>query len=224
MDQQLRTILLIAGLAVLVMVYLWSRRAARMRQHETGPAHRKEPSLGHHPVDTATLSDEGGNGAQSSPDIEDAGAGEFSEVPAETDKIVSIRVAFDGAAEMTLQHVSELLEAAGMQFGQFEIFHYHPKDIRGSAVFSVASMMEPGTFDMSDLSSPISGVTFFMALPGPISAVGAFEKMLDTAQQLVSKLGGRLLDESGNKLSVQRIGYLRDEIVSYEHQRRLLQH
>ncbi len=217
MDQQLRTILLVVGVAVLALVYLWTRRAAGKRRADKNLPQRKEPSMGGHPP--------GQDGAPSplgEAERRDGGTqAPSSEVPASTDKIVSIRVAFDAANGTELGQVAELFESAGMRFGQFDIFHYHPSDIRGSAIFSVASMVEPGTFDLEDLSARLPGVTFFMALPGPINAVNAFEKMLDTAQQLVSAVDGRLLDESGIKLSVQRIGYLRDDVVSYEHQRRL---
>lgn len=217
MDQQLRTILLIFGVVVLALVYLWTRRAAAKRRTDANFPRRKEPSIGGHALDTdgtPALRRDAGQGAEGA-------ATQSSEVPAATDKIVSIRVAFDGDSGTELGKVAELFESAGMRFGQFDIFHYHPPDIRGTAIFSVASMVEPGTFDLENSSHKLPGVTFFMALPGPINAVSAFEKMLDTAQQLVSVLGGRLLDESGNKLSVQRIGYLRDDVVSYEHQRRL---
>ncbi|MDH3931070.1 MAG: cell division protein ZipA C-terminal FtsZ-binding domain-containing protein [Chromatiales bacterium] len=214
MDEQLRTILLVVGVAVLALVYLWTRRTARQRREDAGLQPRQEPKIGDHALEAED--------ARAMPtDTISEPQEQASEVPATTDKIVSIRVAFDSGGGVELGKVAELFESAGMRFGQFDIFHYHPPDIRGTAIFSVASMVEPGTFDLDDASDRLPGVTFFMALPGPINAVNAFEKMLDTAQQLVSSLGGRLLDESGNKLSVQRIGYLRDDVISYEHQRRL---
>ena len=87
----------------------------------------------------------------------------------------------------------------------------------GGAVFSVSNMGKPGSFDMTQIESlRTPGVSFFMTLPGPMSALDAWEAMLPTAQRLAELLDGRVLDEERNALGRQRIAHLRDELRAWD--------
>jgi cell division protein ZipA len=63
---------------------------------------------------------------------------------------------------------------------------------------------------ISEVETP--GVTFFMTLPGPISALDAWETMLPAAQRFAELLDAILLDDERNALGRQRIAFLRDEL------------
>jgi len=109
-------------------------------------------------------------------------------------------------------------EKAGLTFGDMGIFH---RLVAGKPeagpIFSMANMVKPGSFDMrhiDELQSP--GVSFFMALPGPLPALDAWDAMLPTAQRLAELLGGSVLDEERNALGRQRVAHLRDELRAWD--------
>ena len=111
-------------------------------------------------------------------------------------------------------------EKAGLRFGAMHIFH-RLADGRPEAgpVFSMANMVKPGHFDMGrigELQTP--GVTFFATLPGPLSALDAWDAMLPAAQRIAELLGGELLDEDHNALGRQRIAGLREELRLWDRQ------
>jgi cell division protein ZipA len=116
---------------------------------------------------------------------------------------------------------SELLSAmteAGLRYGDMDIFHMHQQpDGSGPVLFSVANMMEPGTFDlqqMGEFHSP--GVAMFMRLPGPVDGERAFDKMLATGRLLAQQLDGELKDETRSTLTQQTIGHLRERITDFQ--------
>ncbi len=112
------------------------------------------------------------------------------------------------------------LEKAGLHFGDMGIFH-RTVDGRSDTgpIFSVANMIKPGRFDMSNLNeSETPGVSLFMTLPGPLSALDAWDAMLPTAQRLAELLDAEVLDEDRNALGRQRIQYLRDELRAFDRQ------
>jgi cell division protein ZipA len=81
----------------------------------------------------------------------------------------------------------------------------------------MANMIKPGSFDMrgiDELHTP--GVSFFMALPGPLPALDAWDAMLPTAQRLAELLDANVLDEGRNALGRQRIAHLRDELRAWD--------
>jgi cell division protein ZipA len=78
-------------------------------------------------------------------------------------------------------------------------------------------MVKPGHFDMSridQLSTP--GLSFFMALPGPLTALDAWDTMLPTAQRLAELLDAVVLDEERNALGRQRISHIRDDLRGWD--------
>jgi len=116
---------------------------------------------------------------------------------------------------------SELLSTmtdAGLRYGDMDIFHMHQQpDGSGPVLFSVANMMEPGTFDMQsmgDFHSP--GVAMFMRLPGPVDGERAFDKMLATGRLMAQQVDGELKDETRSTLTQQTIGHLRERITAFQ--------
>jgi transcriptional regulator with XRE-family HTH domain len=109
----------------------------------------------------------------------------------------------------------EALQAEGLQFGRYDIFHSLHAD--GRPVFSVASLRDPGTFDvqtMADTQYP--GILVFTVLPGPVGAGEAFDDMLFTARALATHLEGALADEKGVPLTAHRAGRLREDALEFE--------
>ena len=109
-------------------------------------------------------------------------------------------------------------EKAGLEYGDMGIYHRLVDGKREvGPIFSVANMVKPGSFDLSRLDAmQTPGLSFFMALPGSLSALDAWDTMLPTAQRLAELLDGQVLDEERNALGRQRIAHIRDELRGWD--------
>jgi cell division protein ZipA len=109
-------------------------------------------------------------------------------------------------------------EKAGLEFGDMGIYHRLLEGKRElGPIFSVANMLKPGNFDLVRLDAlRTPGVSFFMTLPGPLSALDAWDAMLPTAQRLAELLDGHVLDEERNAVGRQRIAHIRDQLRGWD--------
>ncbi len=203
----LRWLLLLFGLLVIAGVYLFSYRERTKSSEQASAAERQAPSLIDDSVAPGTDAETAV--AASEIDTENAGAEQ---------KIVTLRVvgrhkgAFPGD-ELVLN-----LRGIGMRHGQFGIFHRYDGTDETDVVFSVASLVEPGGFDLENIKEQqIPGISIFMVLPGPMDGAKAFDLMMTAARALSQSLNAELLDETGSTLSVQRERYLREEIIQFQH-------
>jgi cell division protein ZipA len=163
----------------------------------------------------------GDGGAESAPQPK-APASTAGQRPQEfpVDRIVTLFVAAPEGETFGGGDIVVAAEKAGLRFGAMHIFH---RLVEGrpeaGPIFSMANMIKPGYFDMAriaELDTP--GVTFFATLPGPVSALDAWEAMLPAAQRIAELLGGALLDEDRNTLGRQRIAGLREELRAWDRQ------
>lgn len=130
-------------------------------------------------------------------------------------KIMAIRVSAQAPARFDGADLLDALRAEGLGFGRYEIFHRLHDD--GRPIFSVTSLREPGTFDLQEMpNTQYTGVAMFTVLPGPVSAVDAFDEMVFTARALATHLSGALADERGAPLTALRVNKLREEVLEYE--------
>jgi cell division protein ZipA len=110
------------------------------------------------------------------------------------------------------------LRGIGMRHGKFGIYHRYDGNDENRVIFSAASLVEPGSFDLTNLKEQrIPGISLFMVVPGPIDGAKAFDMMIEAAKTLSQSLKAELLDESGSTLSIQRERYLREEIIQFQH-------
>ncbi|WP_233842994.1 cell division protein ZipA [Dyella sp. 2HG41-7] len=109
-------------------------------------------------------------------------------------------------------------EKAGLEYGDMGIYHRLVDGRREAGpIFSVANMLKPGSFDLTRLDAlRTPGLSFFMALPGVVSALDAWDAMLPTAQRMAELLDGQVLDEERNALGRQRIAHIRDELRGWD--------
>jgi cell division protein ZipA len=115
----------------------------------------------------------------------------------------------------------EALEAENLHFGRYSIFHRERED--GRALFYVASMMEPGSFDLDTMDEQFfPGISLFGIVPGPLEAPATFDLMLAAGRHLAERIKGQLQDEQGSTLTSQRILNLREELVQFEHRHKRL--
>ena len=164
------------------------------------PQSRVEPTLSVHPIEA----------------VEPLQA-EPSEAPAprRPQKILAIRVTASAPARFDGAQLLAALRAEGLGFGRYEIFHCLHED--GRPIYSVASLREPGTFDMEAMPTTYyPGVAMFAVLPGPVPAAEAFDEMIFSARALATHLNGSLTDERGAPLTTLRVGKLREEALEFE--------
>jgi cell division protein ZipA len=130
-------------------------------------------------------------------------------------KIIAIRVTALAPARFDGAELLKSLREEGLGFGRYEIFHHLHDD--GRPIFSVASLREPGTFDIESMAmTQYPGVAMFAVLPGPVPAADAFDDMIFTARALATYLNGALADERGAPLTALRVGKLREEALEFE--------
>ena len=112
----------------------------------------------------------------------------------------------------------EILLACDLRFGKANLFHRHEQtNGRGPIQFSVASVVNPGIFDIDDMDDFFTpGVTLFVSLPGPEKSMQAFDYMLETAQVLANNLEGDILDEAHSVITKQTIEHCRQRISDFE--------
>lgn len=134
-------------------------------------------------------------------------------------KVVTVRFVPRTGEELNAEQVVLALREAGLQHGQYGIFHYPPAEAAREPEFSVANLIEPGSFDLSNLKeSTLPGMSFFMVLPGTGDPVSRFDRMVAVARSLKQSLDAELFDEQGSSWSIQRERYVREEIIEYLHQ------
>ena len=133
-------------------------------------------------------------------------------------KIVAIRLMARQGPGFPGEKLILALREEGLRHGEFGIFHRMADEEDSKPLFSVASLTEPGSFDLTRIKSDAyPGVTLFFILSGVDEAIETFDDMLRTGRTLSSKLDGDLLDEHGNRLSIQRERYLREEVIQFQH-------
>jgi len=127
------------------------------------------------------------------------------------------------AAPDQLIHGDELLPVllgAGLRFGEMNIFHRHAQGKNGPVLFSVANILNPGTFDLNEMHEfATRGLCFFLTLPNAIDNMQAFEHMLQTARQVCDTLDAELKDDNRSVMTAQTIEHYRERIRAFELQR-----
>lgn len=207
----LRWLLLLFGLLVIAGIYIYSRRERDKPAPESPDSPRVAPTLSSDAADSAG-SASGTSAIDEGDDPVDKQQAAFPQ------KIVTLRlIARDGAAfrgdELILS-----LRGIGLRHGKFGIFHRFDGANEDRTVFSAASLVEPGSFDLANIKEQeIPGISLFLVLPGPLDGVAAFDSMVEAARALALGLNAELLDESGSTLSIQRERYIREEIIQYQH-------
>lgn len=111
----------------------------------------------------------------------------------------------------------------GFRFGEMDIFHRHEEDDgSGKVLFSLANMIQPGTFDLNHMSSfETPGLSMFLTLPISSDSLAAFKLMATAAQTVAKDLGGELKDENRSVMTRQTIEHSRHRVLEYERKRRL---
>lgn len=206
--------LLLAGLAVVGLVYWFSRRDESLDDADPSDNDAQMP-----------LWDElaGGGNGDADGEFDEFGVGKprRRDAPANAEQMKPVSqeptelfVLYVVEKERTFIKGSKIhaaLRHCRLVFGHREIYH-RIKEVGGvpEAVFSVASIAKPGRLDPVEAESfSTPGLAIFLPLPGPERADTAFSDMLSTARTLADALNAELLDDQRQPLAEARIDAMR---------------
>jgi cell division protein ZipA len=133
----------------------------------------------------------------------------------EKQKIVTVRVCAVGETRWPGARLMSTLEEHGLAYGRYQV--YHRKHADGRSVFCVASLIEPGTFDVARMpSDQFRGVSLFAVLPGPLEPLQTVDALFATARDLARDLSGTVQDAKGIPFSPQRVAALREDVARFQ--------
>ena len=114
----------------------------------------------------------------------------------------------------------ELLQALlsnGLRYGDQQIFHYYQSQQPDSGVlFSCASVVKPGTFDLPNMggfSTP--GLVLFFDAQAVKDPKHAFDQLLQTVDGMVDDLGGEVCDSHRKPFTKQSLLTVHRELDQY---------
>jgi len=204
--------LLLVGACILALIFLDSSGdLGRLVNRSMGKVRRKLPAAedtGDIPVLDTEGEPEPASGQQTSALLP----------PLSVDSmIVTVRVMPIDEEGFPGEQLILCLREEGLQHGRFDIFHRIDDEDGSRSLYSVASLVEPGSFDLAQLrSTAYKGISMFMLIPGSRGGVAVFDDMLETARSIAKKLDGEVRDEQGSIMSVQRERFLREEVIEFE--------
>ena len=127
------------------------------------------------------------------------------------EEVLVIHLMANKGEKVAGQQLLDAVLSAGLRYGAMKIFHRHLSDDgSGPVLFSMANLVNPGTFDlntMSDLEVP--GVTLFMALDDIEDPVDALNIMIEAVDSIVGDLQLNVMDESRSSMTRNTIDHYR---------------
>jgi cell division protein ZipA len=132
----------------------------------------------------------------------------------QTDDVIVLHLLAQPAQSYRGYELLQALRATGMRYGKWEIFHYHMDAAdQGTILFSLASGVEPGTFDLANMRSfATPALTLFMRISSVENPAETFETLLSTGRQLVKALGGTLCDEKRLPITIEKLARWRMQL------------
>jgi cell division protein ZipA len=231
-SETLRWLLAAVGAAVIVVVYVWGRYKAKLldmwSQRGEASDDDSEPSPG--PIRTS-----GGLAAivnkkkkEEAPPVaednfedneyftlDDDTASSTEPAPAERTAslgapfLVQISVVANEGEYFNGLDLRDTLEELKLIYGDMGIYHRYDRDYR-EPLFSVATLVEPGTFPIKDLENfDCPGIVLFFQPPRVDDPIAVFDDLVTTCHQLAIQLDGLEWDEKRQPLTQDKIAKMR---------------
>ncbi len=137
--------------------------------------------------------------------------------PAAPEEVIVVHV-LGGPGRLNGSALLQSVLACGMRFGEYNIFHRYESAAHDAlAIFSMASAVEPGVFDLDAMEEQsFVGVSFFLMLPGPANSRQALDLMIEAARRVATDGNGALHDQQHSVLTPQTVEHLRQRVMEYE--------
>jgi cell division protein ZipA len=237
--EYLRWILLVAGLFFILFVYLVGRKRNRKDTHHDYDLDDEAPEFSANDWDEV---DEGVGEvrivARESGEYGNAESEEFSETdvydeqpdeqyydqhevvdedsPEEKnadEDVIVLYILASSDEQLAGDKINSAAQASGLEFGKMNIFHR--LDSFGKTVFSMANMVEPGSFDadaMHEIHTP--GIIFFMQISAVADPASAFDDMLECAYHISEMLDAKLCNRKRQPLTQNDAEQYRERVGS----------
>lgn len=228
----LRIGLLVAGLAVLVMLYFFTRakkRKTRRKEFEDFDFDKEDllnpldadldseiESVS--PARVIGINDDYPSDRTDEPDSKESTARQDEQTgeegASEEKKLVVLHVMARRPQVFKGTSVMDLVRELDLEYDDMRIFHKKVKRLSGrKAMYSVLNAVKPGTFDLDNMDQfETPGISFVMSLPGPENGLKAFNIMHEAAKRAAEYLQGEVFDESRNRLSQQTVAHLQEKV------------
>jgi cell division protein ZipA len=229
--ENMRWILLLAGVGIILGIFLLTWLPGKLKL--VSQRRRVRPSVRARDVVPGTdgtnveeeleklgqLVGDDASGEQSEPMFE---IGATPQKPAAVDKVFSLYVLAPTGVPFRGPVLLGALANAGLEYGDMQIFHCYEEQDGQQLLFSLASIREPGIFDLSAMQDfTTDGLVLFVQVPGQTDAIKAFESMVTAARALANSLDATVYDATNSVLTNQTIGHMREEVIACQLQQRL---
>ncbi|HHJ34589.1 MAG TPA: hypothetical protein ENJ87_02375 [Gammaproteobacteria bacterium] len=219
--ESLRWILLAAGAVFVLVIYVLGR-SRRRRKHAT--IDELEDDLPEFSANNLDDVDEGVGEVRiitgAGPRVEDTALEEAATIKSQESRMPSDFIVLyilpkndpNGKNLLAGAQINSSAQAMGLSFGEMNIFHYKPEN---RCVFSLANMLEPGSFDADTIHDlKTSGLTVFMKIGG-MDPLDDLTEMLQRSYQLAGLLDARLCSHKRETLTEQDAENYRKQVQDF---------
>jgi len=227
----MRIVIGLAFLLLVIYIVLSGRNKSRSKSH--GPAVRVEPQIDGETA-SVDLQEETADEPVAMDEFTEQQPLEFDDKHkaekhsrigvrknVEYEKIIMLYLAAKTGQTISGAELVLATEKVGLIYGHNKIYHRLSESAHSNEpVFSMANVIQPGYFDLAQIDTlQTPGVSFFMTLPGPVTAIQAWDTMLPIAERMAQLLDGVLLDSDRNAVGRQRILHIKEELRSFDREK-----
>lgn len=174
------------------------------RGHKDSGTHRREPSIS----GGGLAGDESGEDSlfAAEPEPEAAPAGGAKGAPF----LIQISVVASKGHPFRGDDLRDALLDLDLIHGDMDIFHRYDRQFK-QTLFSVATLVEPGTFPMEDMEHfECPGIVLFFQTARVSDPLVVYDDLVNTAHELAARLDGIEWDENRQPLSAAKIAHMRE--------------
>lgn len=132
--------------------------------------------------------------------------------PAESSRVLTLRVVSPRGEMLPGRALRNALDAAGLRHGPQNIYHLATPE--GEVLASVANLMQPGSFDPSVMDAQqFRGLNVFNVLPGALPPERMLDELVGVARALAHRLGAVVQDSDWQDLDGERLAQLRQSLA-----------
>ena len=131
-------------------------------------------------------------------------------------QIITFLIKAPPGREFSGVSILKAAKAVGLKFGELNIFHHYGVEglMADQAIFSLASMYEPGYFDLEKIETyNTKGLALFMQLPVTIDSIAVFDLMQETAMKLADVVQGEIWSSEHKPIDEKTLRAMRDVAV-----------